>query len=215
MRDEDQRLASARATLHEHGRQVAFDRGDVLMAMGAHSDEVLLIESGIVKVLLPSDVGVDVFVGLHGAGSLVGDIGVLAAQPRSATIIGVRAGTATHVAAPVYRTLIGREATVRALADNAARERLRRADRKHLAVASRNVQERILQQLSDWANLCGETVADGIAVRGLTHRDLAGAVLASEKHVDAELRTLRAAGLVRTERMCFVLTGRAARTPEG
>jgi ribosome-binding protein aMBF1 (putative translation factor) len=105
----------------------------------------------------------------------------------------------------LFRELVYRNRDVHALVDVTQRERLRNADRRQLAVASMDVMARVKAQLSDWATNYGECVDGGRAVRGLSHRDLAGAVLASEKHVDAVLRELRRVGLIETSRLCFVL----------
>jgi CRP/FNR family cyclic AMP-dependent transcriptional regulator len=201
-----QAVARARRTLQDVGRLQPFRRGNVLMAMGEPSGEVLLVESGVVKVLLPAVNGVDVLIGLHGPGALLGELGVLEFRRRSATVVGHQDGIATHVPGQVFRDLVHRDRNVRALADATQRQRLHSADRRQVAVASMDVRARTVAQLLDWARIYGESVADGLAVRGLSHRDLAGAVLASEKHVDAVLGALRGDGLLRTGRMCFVLT---------
>jgi CRP-like cAMP-binding protein len=137
---------------------------------------------------------------------LLGELGVLEGRTRSATVIGHRDGIVTHLPGQAFRELVHRDRDVRTLADVTQRHRLHNADRRQLAVASMNVRARTVSQLLDWAHVYGERVDDGLAVRGLSHRDLAGAVLASEKHVDAVLGALRGAGLLRTRRMCFVLT---------
>jgi CRP/FNR family transcriptional regulator, cyclic AMP receptor protein len=183
--------------------------------MGDRVDEVVLIESGVVKVILPTGTGSDVLTGLHGPGELLGELGVLHFQPRSATVVGHRNGIATHIGGPVFRELAYHDRDVHALVDATQRRRLHNADRRQLAVASMDVRSRVITQLTEWAASYGEWIDGDLTVRGLSHRDLAGAVLASEKHVDAVLRELRDAGLVGTGRMCFVLTnlGRLARPP--
>jgi CRP/FNR family cyclic AMP-dependent transcriptional regulator len=201
-----QAIARAQQTLRDIGHLRPFHRGTILMAMGQPSGEVLVIESGMAKVMLPAISGVDVLIGLHGPGALLGELGVLEFGRRSATVIGHRDGVATHVPGQTFRDLVHRDWDVRALADATQRQRLHSADRRQLAVASMNVRARTVTQLLDWAHDYGERVEDGLAVRGLSHRDLAGAVLASEKHVDAVLGALRDAGLLHTGRMCFVLT---------
>lgn len=175
------------------------------MAMGGVADEVVLVEMGVVKVILPTGTGPDVVAGLYGPGELVGELGVLYCQPRCAAVIGHQSGIASHVAASTFRDLTYHDRDVRAFVDATFNQRMRNADRRQVAVVSMDVMSRVVAQLSDWAEKYGEPGDDGVVVRGLSHRDLAGAVLASEKHVDAVLHDLRAAGLVRTGRMCFVI----------
>lgn len=175
------------------------------MAVGGYSHEVLLVEAGVVKVLLPAGGGVDIVVGLHGPGALLGELGVLDGRPRSATVIGHADGIATHIAGPAFRELVGQNSDVRELADATQHQRLRNADRRQLAVVTMNVRDRTVSQLLDWAKSYGERTGAGVVLRGLSRRDLAGAVLASVQHVDAVLRELRTAGLLDTSRMRFVL----------
>lgn len=198
-------IARARHRLREAGRLRSFARRETLMAVGDRVDEVVLIESGIVKVILPSSTGSDVVTGLWGPGELLGELGVLHFRARSATVIGHLGGVATHVGGAVFRELAYHDRDVHAFVDTTQRRRLHNADRRQLAVASLDVMSRVISQLCEWAENFGERVNGQLVVRGLSHRDLAGAVLASEKHVDAVLRDLRAIGQVRTGRMCFIL----------
>lgn len=175
------------------------------MAMGDRADEVVLIEVGVVKVVLPTGAGSDVIAGLYGPGELLGEIGVLFQESRSAAVIGHQNGFAFHVAGSEFRELTYQDRDVRAFVDVTQHQRLHNADRRQVAVASMDVMSRVIAQLLDWAEKYGERVGSSVVVRGLSHRDLAGAVLASEKHVDAVLHDLRAAALVRTSRLCFVI----------
>lgn len=175
------------------------------MAMGDRAAEVVLILAGVVKVVLPTGNGSDVIAGLYGPGELLGEIGVLFHQSRSAAVIGHQDGIAVHVAGSEFRELTYQDRDVRAFVDMTQHQRLHNADRRQVAVASMDVMSRVTAQLLDWAEEYGEWVGGAVIVRGLSHRDLAGAVLASEKHVDAVLRDLRVAALVRTSRLCFVI----------
>lgn len=175
------------------------------MVTGAPSDDVILIRLGLVKVVLPTRVGVDVVTGLYGPGELFGEVGVLHRRPRSATVLGHQTGSATHVPAKVFRQLLQDDPDVRMFVDATQRRRLHNADRRQQALASMDVRTRVIAQLIEWGLICGDRAADGLTVHGLSHRDLAGAVVASEKHVDAVLSELREAGWLRTHRMRIVL----------
>ncbi|HEX4223995.1 MAG TPA: Crp/Fnr family transcriptional regulator [Pseudonocardiaceae bacterium] len=200
-------ISSCRAfqTLRANGRTQPFRRSESLMLTGDPSEDVVLVSVGLVKVVLPTRTGVDVVTGLYGSGELFGEVGVLHRQPRSATVIGHKAGIATRVPADMFRRLIDDDTEVRTFVDATQRRRLLNADRRQQALASMDVRTRVIAQLIEWATVCGKRAGDGLTVRGLSHRDLAGAVLASEKHVDAVLAQLRAAGWLHTRRMCIVL----------
>lgn len=209
--------SQAREVLQANGALRAFRRNEPLMVAGTPSGDVVLIELGLVKVVLPTRGGVDVVTGLYGAGELFGEVGVLHRRSRSATVLGHQAGTATHVAASVFRQLVDEHPGVRQFVDATQRRRLRNADRRQQALASMDVRARVIAQLIEWAEICGNRAKDGLVVRGLSHRDLAGAVLASEKHVDAVLSQLREDGWLRTHRMCIVLSNpeRLVRSVDG
>jgi CRP/FNR family cyclic AMP-dependent transcriptional regulator len=201
----DLALSRARETLQASGTPQPFRRSEPLMVAGGRSTEVVLIRLGLVKVILPTSAGVDVVTGLYGAGELFGEVGVLHQRQRSATVLGHQAGTATHVPGRVFRELFREDPDVRMFVDATQRRRLHNADRRQQALASMDVRTRVIAQLIEWATTWGNRATDGLTVRGLSHRDLASAVLASEKHVDAVLRQLRNDGWLRTQRMCIVL----------
>ncbi|ALG06172.1 Crp/Fnr family transcriptional regulator [Kibdelosporangium phytohabitans] len=191
--------------LRKAGQRRPFDRADRLMTVGASSAEVLLIEAGAVKVLLSAGNGSELIVDLYGRGELIGELGVLSGRPRSATVVGHMAGAAVHIPGARFRELARRHADVLLLVNDTLDRRLRNADGRQLAMASREVPNRVAYQLLVWAKEHGERTPDGLRVRGITQRELAQTVNASEKSVDAALQVLRAEGLVRTGRLCYVL----------
>nr|WP_052478604.1 Crp/Fnr family transcriptional regulator [Kibdelosporangium sp. MJ126-NF4]CEL19377.1 transcriptional regulator, Crp/Fnr family [Kibdelosporangium sp. MJ126-NF4]CTQ94824.1 transcriptional regulator, Crp/Fnr family [Kibdelosporangium sp. MJ126-NF4] len=193
------------AQLRDAGQRRSFDRTDRLMTIGAASEEVLLIESGAVKVLLSAGDGSELIVDLYGRGELIGELGVLSGRPRSATVVGHMAGVAVHIPGGRFRELARRHAYVLLLVNETLDRRLRNADCRQLAMASREVPSRVAYQLLSWARAHGEHTRDGLRVQGITQRELAQTVNASEKSVDAALRLLRSDNLVRTGRCLYLL----------
>ncbi|ONI78586.1 hypothetical protein ALI144C_27595 [Actinosynnema sp. ALI-1.44] len=191
--------------LREAGQRRSFDRADRLMTIGASSEEVLLIEAGAVKVLLSAGDGSELIVDLYGQGELIGELGVLSGRPRSATVVGHTAGAAVHIPGVRFRELARRHADVLLLVNETLDRRLRNADFRQLAMASREVPNRVAYQLLSWAKDHGERTPDGLRVQGITQRELAQSVNASDKSVDAALQLLRSDGLVRTGRLWYVL----------
>lgn len=202
---DDQAIDRARHVLEAAGHPVRFRRGETLMSLGAHSDGVLLITSGSVKVVLTGDTGAQLVAGPYGPGELIGELGVLEHRPRSATVIAHRNGSAMHIPAAVFRALAGRDRDVLMLVNATLRDRLHNADRRQLAIASQHVATRVAAQLLAWAEAFGEPAGEGLMVRGITQGDLAKAVVASVKSVDLALKALRAEDLVRTGRLHYLL----------
>ncbi|MET0234793.1 MAG: Crp/Fnr family transcriptional regulator [Kibdelosporangium sp.] len=191
--------------LRRAGQPRPFQRDDRLMMIGTASNEVLLLESGVVKVLLSAGNGSDLIVDLYGCGELIGELGVLSGRPRSATVIGHSGGIAVHIAGAVFRRLAERDAGVLMFVNTTLDRRLRNADERQIAMASRDVATRVAYQLLTWAKKHGEATPEGTMVRGITQRELAQAVNASEKTVDDAFRQLRCDGLVVTGRRWYLL----------
>jgi CRP/FNR family transcriptional regulator, cyclic AMP receptor protein len=175
------------------------------MIAGAPSDEILLIKSGAVKVVLSAPNGSESILGLYGCGELIGELGVLSGEPRSATVIGHVDGAAIHVPSEAFRALLAQDRETLLLINETLHRRLRNADHRQLQLASRDVPSRVAAQLLAWAKSHGEQTGSGLVIRGITQRDLALIVTASEKSVEAALRSLRDAGLVETGRCRFTL----------
>jgi CRP/FNR family transcriptional regulator, cyclic AMP receptor protein len=191
--------------LRQAGQRRPFERDDRLMTIGTTSNEVLLLESGVVKVLLSAGNGSELIVDLYGPGELLGELGVLSGRPRSATVIGHSAGVAVHIPGAVFRALAKRHADVLVMINTTLERRLRNADDRQIAMASRDVPTRVDYQLLTWARKHGELTLGGLEVRGITQRELAQAVNASDKSVDDALHQLRRDELVATGRLWYVL----------
>ncbi|MBP2473979.1 CRP/FNR family cyclic AMP-dependent transcriptional regulator [Crossiella equi] len=196
---------AVRAMLRRNGRVRDFHRQQTLLSAGAESDEVLLIESGQVKVLLSGGNGTELIAGFYGPGELIGELGVMYAEPRSATVIAHTAGSAVHVPRATFLSLIRTNQEILLLVNSTLQQRLRSADNRGLAVAFQDVPTRVARQLLHWAKLRGEHTDQGVVIRGMSQKELAQSVGASAKTVDAALKRLRAERLVETGRLRYLL----------
>lgn len=202
---DEQAIRRAQQNLRDIGRLKPFSRGDVLMTSGKPSDEVLLVESGMVKVVLAAQNGSESILGMHGTGELIGEMGVMSGRPRSATVIAHVTGSATHIPANAFLRLLDRDRETMLMLQDTLERRLRMADHRTLAFASHDVPTRVGAQLLEWSQTCGERTRDGVVIRGLTQLDLAQTVAASLKSVEAALDDLRRLKLVETGRVRFRL----------
>ncbi len=192
-------------TLRGLGRLQSFLRGEFLMRYGEQSDEVLFIESGAVKIVLSTETGSESILGLCGHGELIGELGVISGRPRSATVIAHLGGVALHVPRITFLRILEQDREMRMMVDDTLVRRLYKADRRQLAIASLDVPTRVASQLLAWAKEHGVRAGDGLLIRGLTQRDLAQVVTASEKTVESALSLLRSTGLLETRRCRFLL----------
>ncbi len=196
----DQLVEAARDALRAAGRPRPFAAGARLITAGSVSDEVLLVEGGAIKIVLADPDGAETLAGVYGPGALVGESGVMRGRPRSAHVVALTAGRAVHVAGSTFRRLVDENAAVRHLVDRTA------DDRRQLR-QTHDVLTRVGTVLLSWARTVGVPTASGVLVHGLSQRDIAQAVVASEKSVEAALGALRAAGVLTTSRLAIRITG--------
>ncbi|TCO61142.1 cyclic nucleotide-binding domain-containing protein [Actinocrispum wychmicini] len=154
----------ARESLQQIGQSRSFTRGQHLIRPGAPSDDVLLIESGAVKVVLGAANGAESILGFYGAGELIGEMGVMSGQPRSASVIAHVDGSALHVPAKAFRHLMETDRQVLLLVNDTLERRVRSADHRTLAIASRDVRTRVGAQLMTWGRTCGLHTKDGLLI---------------------------------------------------
>ncbi|MDX8034749.1 Crp/Fnr family transcriptional regulator [Lentzea sp. BCCO 10_0856] len=193
-----------RAVLRGARRPRPFRRGEHLITAGAPSDEVLLIESGLVKVVLPTGAVREPITGLYGPGDLLGEIGVTNSAPRSAHVIALVAGAAWHVAGSHFLSLRDGDPDVRRLIDETWRKRQRNADENQLR-QMRTGAARVAMCLLSWAREFGTRLDSGLELRGVSQQDLAHAVAMSVKTIEPFLHALREQGLLQTGRLRYRL----------
>ena len=190
--------------LRESGRAASFRRGEHLLTAGTPSDKVLLLESGVAKIVLPTGDGSDWVLGFLGAPDLIGERGVMSGRPRSAHVVALTNGCVVHVAARTFVRLRTEHAEVLDLVDRTLLRRQEHADARQLA-AAHDVTGRVAVSLLRWARDFGQQTESGLLMRGISQRDIAQALTASEKSVEVALRALRGAGLLRTGRLRYLL----------
>lgn len=171
------------------------------MTAGAPSTGVLLVESGLVKAVLPGHDGDDPVAGLFSAGELLGEIGVLSGRPRSAHVIALTTGWVVEVAGAAFPS---GDRDVHELLLRSWIKRQNHADERQ-RMQHREVPTRVALSLQRWAWEFGVPTERGMEVRGLSQQDIAQAVAASAKSVEAVLHELREGGLLHTGRLRYAL----------
>lgn len=192
-----------RGKLRAYGRPAPFRRGELLCVAGEDSDEVLLIETGSVKVVLPGKNGVDSILGFYGPGAVLGEMGVLSGSSRSASIVARTHGRAVHVEGRRFLSLADEDPEVLRFVTDLLRHRLSLADKRQEYRASLDVPARLARQLLDLAREIGEPAGPGFVVRDVTQAELAQLVTASPKSIEYAVALLRQEGVLRTDRRYF------------
>ncbi|WP_156756412.1 Crp/Fnr family transcriptional regulator [Actinokineospora pegani] len=204
--------SAGRARLRAEGRPWRFAPGDRLLSTGDPSDEVMLIETGLTKVVLLTPDSGPTVAGLVGPGELIGEAGVIHGAPRSATIEALTVVHVVRVAASVFLRLRATVPDIGELVDETWREQRGRAD-LHRVNAARDVHTRVRETLRHWALSFGDRTSEGLLLRGPSQHDLALAVGASHERVESALSGLRDEGVLKTSRRRFLFLGEIHRSP--
>jgi CRP/FNR family transcriptional regulator, cyclic AMP receptor protein len=199
---------SVQAELNDLGVVRRHRRGAFLLLEGDHSDHVLIVRSGRLKIVRTSIDGRDVLVAVRGPGDLVGELRALAGcdEPRAASAIALDDVVVQTIPAPDFLRFVERHSVVSFGLLRQLASRLREATSRHAEAAGYDVLHRVARALAEEADRHGLLVEGGTAVgAGLSQDDLAGLVAASPKSVGRSLAVLRSRGLVSTSRRSIVI----------
>jgi CRP-like cAMP-binding protein len=175
-----------RHQLAASGSPLRLDPGAALFRVGDEADAMYVILAGQVEVAVPGQDGRDVWLAKIGAGSLVGEMGVLDGGPRSAD---VRAGPRTEL----WR--ISRRAVMEILSVEPSSGLALLAMMTHrLRMADALLQERSLLDLG--GRLARLLLESQGAVVALSQGEMARLIGASRERVNRKLAAWRSAGWI-------------------
>lgn len=194
--------AEDRAELERIGRRQTADRPDVLLARGESADRVLVLESGRVKVTVPTAAGTDAVLTFRGPGALLGEQALLDRQPRSADVVAIEPVQMLVVAASTFRSFLATHPDVALAMLAMLSTRLRDSDRRLAEFAAADTLGRVAARLVELCDAHGDP-AEGGGVRitlPITQEDLAGWTGSSLESTAKALRRLRQLGWITTGR---------------
>ena len=156
------------------------------------SEVVYLIRGGTVKVTIVQEDGVEVILGLQGPGELVGEMGAIDRQGRSANVVTLEACTILWIERDAFMASLE---TMPPLTLNVLRllsRRLRLANGQLVAMAALDVYGRVARQVLGFAQEYGEPADGGVRIPlRLTQGDLASLVGASRVQVNKVIVTYK------------------------
>jgi CRP/FNR family transcriptional regulator, cyclic AMP receptor protein len=175
-----------------------FAPGRVMLREGDRNSHVEMLVSGFAKVTTIV-AGVEALLSIRLAGDIVGEIGALTGQPRTATVVAcgrVASFVVSH--ADFHRFLRSYpEAAVGVTA--AVGAQLRWANRRRTDFAAYPAHQRLARVLLEIAEACGRRTSDGVEIGvTLTQPELATMIGVAEATVQKALHELRGRGLIRT-----------------
>lgn len=181
-------------------------KGEVIVMQGDGGTELFIVLQGRVRVFLLSAEGEEFTLGELGAGEHFGEVSLVDAKPRSATVV---ATTDTVLAA------LRRERLLAAIRDEPriALELLaslaaivRRATEREERLAFLGVRERLCHLFAAESASSGAQRRDGfVLLPKWTHRELSARIGASRESVTKALRALARDGLFREEREVYLV----------
>jgi len=191
-----------RRDLEAISRRQTADRGEVLLARGDAADRVLVIESGRVKVSVPTANGREAVLTFRGPGALLGDQALVDESPRSATVMAVEPVAMLVVAASSFRAYLGSHPDVALAMLAVLSNRLRETDRRFAEFAAADTLGRVCGRLVELCETQGDQDAEeGVQITlPITQEELAGWIGASIESTAKSLRSLRSLGWVATGR---------------
>jgi CRP/FNR family transcriptional regulator, cyclic AMP receptor protein len=178
-----------------------FARGQALFHEGQMPDRVVLLRSGLVKVTSTTPAGREVVLAFRGPGELVGELGAIDDEPRSATIVAVEPVEALTLPPREFLAFLEAHPSAALALVRVLSQRLRDADAKRIEFAALNTLGRIAHRLLELCERFGDP-EDGTIRIGLplSQEELAGWTGSSIESVGRALQTMRALHWITTRR---------------
>jgi len=194
-----------------------FRRGETIFHQGDPGDALFVVDTGSVKVVLPSDEGAEpAIVAILGTGEFFGELAILDGASHSATIVAIEPTETLVLHRDAFLSLIDSDAGLRrALLASLAAE-IRRLTGHVEDLHFLDLPGRLASRILRLAESSGTKAADGSVRIGwpYTQSELAGMIGGSRQSVNRLLADLTDQGLVRLERDQLVVpdADRLART---
>lgn len=179
--------------LVDEGTKVRFGAGQVVLQQGDPPSHVVLLVTGVVKVLLHLPEGRDLLLAIRGPGEVLGVMGVVSGSPRSATVVAVKPCLTRVLSAErflAFVRLAGEESTLL----RRAMLRIREGEEWRVEMSVLPARLRVARAL---LRLAVPTDGDRHEVP-LGQAEIGSAIGMSRGAVAVELAWLRKAGLIRT-----------------
>lgn len=199
--------ASQKISLLELGTVRVYYPSQILMREGNTGDVVVVILRGLAKVVVVSEGGKEVLLGLRGDGDLVGEMAVLSSRSRSATVLAATELQGCVIKAASFVSYLERTAQVANRVSDIMADKLRAANRRRLEFNAYPAEGRVGRILVEVSSRYG--YHEGSTWRigpEITQADLASLASASVRTVEKVLRTLEGAGLVVRRRRNLIVT---------
>jgi CRP-like cAMP-binding protein len=196
---------SARAKLLERGRLMHYGPGRTLFHQDDSGDQVALLLDGLVKLTATTSDGRPLLLAIRVGGDLVGELGALDRLPRESTAVTVTPVVVRLVTGEDLRAVLSRHPEIAHAVTQLLGQRLRVAARRRITQGA-PARVRLAGVLHELVQAHGVSTEQGVEIRlGLSQRELASLIGATELTVHRALQSLRNAGIVRTRRRLLTI----------
>jgi len=183
------------------GRRIVYRPGDTVLGEGSPSTSVVFVMGGTVKLVKSAASGRAVVLELRGPGEVMGDLGAIDGEPRSAGAVALDLVELLVLPAAAFLDLTrSRPGVPQAMIATLVR-RLREASGRQLELGSSDVVGRVCARLAQLCTSHGQVSDDGVLLdRAISQQELADWCGSSRDSVVRALGELRHRGWIATGR---------------
>jgi CRP-like cAMP-binding protein len=201
----------ATAAIRERAGQRSYARGQALMHGGQVPHDVIVLQSGRVKVSATTEAGRRVLLAFRGPGDLVGELSAIDERPRSASIEALEPVEAIALTHQQFRAVLEQHPSAALALLRVLSDRLRDADVKRIQFAGYTALGRVAFCLLELCERFGDAEEGAVDILlPLSQEELAGWAGSSLESVGRSLQTMRGLGWIETRRRAIRVLDRDA-----
>ena len=194
------------AELAQMVRRRTYHRGETIFHKGDPGDSLYLITDGQVKIVLPSEAGEEMTLGVLQTGDMFGELALFDGLPRSATMVAVENTEVLLLYRDDFLGFVGRNPEVATALLGVLSRRLRATNEWIEDAIFLDVPGRLAKRLLDLADRHGRQTDRGVEIDlKLTQQDLAAMVGATRESVNKHLGWMRDHRLIELDRQRIIL----------
>jgi CRP/FNR family cyclic AMP-dependent transcriptional regulator len=178
------------------------ERNTTVLKAGDHTDNLYLILSGALTVLISDGEGREVILSMLGPGEFFGEMGVIDDHPRSATVKASEQSNLVVISKADFKRCLAENFDVSLYIMRRLVKRLRLADRKIKSLSLLDVYGRAARLLLDMAE---DREGRKVVAQRISRQDIARMIGASREMVSRVMRDLQLQGLIEEKDGCIWL----------
>jgi CRP-like cAMP-binding protein len=198
--------AETLAELGTHLRRHAYKKGTIVFHKDQAGDALYILESGRIRVFLPSESGNEFTVDTLEPGDVLGEMALLDGGPRSASAVTLEDTVTYTLSREDFQTVLAQSPAMASALLALIMARLRNVMHYTETLAFLDVPGRVARVLLDLAHRYGVKDETGTLINlDLTQSELAARVGATRERVNRAIVSFRRQGLIETRGRKFVI----------